>query len=137
MRQTRAAARLLERQSDVNERRALETAIAVCYARAFTQSSLHRLDQNEFEPSDPRLAAVHRMLLDHRDKVYAHTDKDGGRIASIKLPDVDIGTEVWEQWVPFPRGIVPHVVALSDAQALRLFQEAADIQRQLEEAGES
>ena len=70
------------------------------------------------------------------DKVYAHTDKVGGRTASIKLPDEELGAEVWEQWVPFPRGTAAIVIALCEAQAGRLFQDAADLQRQLEEAGE-
>ena len=107
LRQVEAAARLLEMKSGLHERRALETAISVCYARGFTQSSLCRLSQNEFEPSDPGLAEVHRMLLSHRDKVYAHTDKDGGRLAGLNLPDEGVGTSVWEQWVPFPRDAVP------------------------------
>ena len=53
MAQVRAACDMLE---DVPERdhrsRALETAIVVCYARAFTTSNLKRLSANEFAPKD-------------------------------------------------------------------------------------
>jgi hypothetical protein len=52
MRQAEAAARLLNQRSDVNERRALETAIAVCYA-GFTQSSVLLTRRGRFEPTNP------------------------------------------------------------------------------------
>src|SRR5436190_5915133 len=71
-------ARALDAETDdYNLMRALETAIAVCYARVFTTSSLLRLDLDEFEPAEPALAELHQWLYKLRAKVYAHTDKAG------------------------------------------------------------
>jgi hypothetical protein len=52
--------------------RALETAIAVCYARAFTQSKLHRLDLGKYEPADPQLAELHRTVRATRQGLCTH-----------------------------------------------------------------
>ena len=62
----------------------LETGIAVCYARVFTQSSLLRLNPDKYAPTEPELAAAHHELLALRKKRYAHTDKDSGRYAPAR-----------------------------------------------------
>jgi hypothetical protein len=94
MDQAATAARALREESeDHNLMRALETAIVVCYARAFTQSSLFRLSRTEYEPSDSRLADIHHTLYALRDSVYAHTDRESGRSASIRLVNEIGGTD--------------------------------------------
>ncbi len=135
MEQASAAAQALDAEStDVFLMRALETAIAVCYARAFTQSSLYRLNRAEYEPVEPHLAELHRALIAHRDKVYAHTDKEGGRNATllvetpspVELPGrVDFVRQ--EDWEPLPRQELPAVVELSLLQRERFHREAAKI----------
>src|SRR6478672_2194914 len=120
MEQAAAAAQALDAESaDVSLMRALETAIAVCYARAFTQISLHRLNRAEYEPAEPHLAELHRALIAHRDNVYAHTDKKSKRTAAliietpspVELPGrVDFVRQ--EGWEPLPREALPAVVEL-------------------------
>lgn len=75
MLQVIAATEMLE-QADGDEPRMLaaETAIAVCYARAFTSSNLYRLSRDEYRPKDPEFAALHDALYELRDIKYAHTD---------------------------------------------------------------
>lgn len=125
MEQAIAAAHALDaEQTDWNLMRALETAIAVCYARAFTKSQSHQLDRAEYEPADPTLAQMHRQLIYLRDQVYAHTDKPNrsGRSAGVSitsLPEqvpgrVDFMRE--EEWVPLPRGLLPTMLELFNHQ---------------------
>jgi hypothetical protein len=133
MDQAAAAARALEPGiEDYNLARALETAIAVCYARVFMQSSLYRLDRAKYEPADPRLARLHRMLCDLRATVYAHTDKSGGRDASIiaespiALPGV-IDFLRSESWTPLPRSDIEVARELFAVQRRRFHDEAGKI----------
>lgn len=134
MDQAAAAARALEAETDYNLARALETAIAVCYARAFTQSSLFKLNRDTYEPPDPRLAELHKELFNVRDKVYAHTDKEGGRSATVlvrtspvELPGtVDFYRQ--EDWVPMPREVLPVALELFEVQRKRFHNEAGKIQ---------
>jgi hypothetical protein len=144
MNHAHAAASALDAEADeVNVMRALETAIAVSYARAFTNSSLLRLDAEDFAPADPDARRLHEYLLELRDTVYAHTDKNSGRTATIDvisatglgnlggLP-VSFGTEVWEEWLPLPREWIPAMQSLFREQQNRLREEAAAIQLQLD-----
>jgi hypothetical protein len=137
MNHARAAARALDVEAnDVDLMRALETAIAVSYARAFTQSSLLRLDADTYEPLDPELAEIHRQLCKLRDKVYAHTDKDGGRSASVTVQSATglgnlgglpgkIGLIATEEWQPFPRAAIPSAIRLFEGQHARFQHEAS------------
>lgn len=134
MDQAAAAARLLNGGiEDYNLARALETAIAVCYARVFTQSSLYRLDATKYEPTDARLAEAHRMLLTMRNKTYAHTDKAGGRDASvipqgpIRIPGL-VGLMRSESWTPIAPGSVPLLLDLFALQRQRFHDEAGKIE---------
>jgi hypothetical protein len=138
MEQAAAAARALEGEADDhNLMRALETAIAVCYARAFTQSSLHRLNREEYEPSAAPLAELHRTLCQLRDEVYAHTDKTGGRSASllvnapVRLPGrIDFVRH--EEWKPLSRAALPAALELFELQRQRFHEEAGKIQLYLD-----
>jgi hypothetical protein len=43
--------------------------MAVCYARAFTKSSLLTLNRTVYAPDDPQLGIVHDGLIQLRNKV--------------------------------------------------------------------
>jgi hypothetical protein len=94
MAQARAACDMLDEETEDRHRaRALEAAIAVCYARAFTQSTLRRLDAHVFAPTlGTSHLTVHDMLLALRHKVYAHTDEDSGR--SIERLTIDFQGDI-------------------------------------------
>lgn len=140
-----AALQALEREhEDVNLMRALETAIAVSYARPFVTSSLLRLRQAEYRPTDPEQSELHDDLLSLRDKVYAHTDKDSGRTARIEITSAtglgnlgglpeSLAAEIHEQWIPLSRDRILGYRMLIEAQAQRFGREAAAIQMQLRE----
>jgi hypothetical protein len=143
MDQAMAAAQALEAEShEVALMRALETAVVVCYARAFTTSSLVRLDAVAYAPTIERLTNLHDDLLKARDRVYAHTDKASGRSASIEvisatglgnlagLP-VGFGFEARESWLPFPREAIADAVSLFETQRERFRREAAELELRL------
>jgi hypothetical protein len=139
-----AALGALEREHlDVNLMRALETAIAVSYARPFVTSSLLRLRQADYRPADPEQSELHGDLLDLRDKVYAHTDRDSGRTARIEITSAtglgnlgglpaSLAAQVHEQWIPLSRAKIPGYRILIEGQAQRFGVEAAGIQMQLD-----
>lgn len=119
MAQAAAAARALEVEEEYQLARALETAIAVCYMRPFTQSSLTTLPA-EFEPTAPAEAEIHAELHRLRDQVYAHTDKAGGRSSSMDISSVadeTVGFAWREQWVPLDRRRSPGSWRSSTASA--------------------
>jgi|SRR6266545_3855562 len=105
MRQAEAAARALEREDeDLPLMLALEAGMVVCYVRAFTRSSLMTLPP-EYASSTSSDAELHQDLCYRRDKIYAHTDKDSGRTASIKILSGagDVSNLQWEQgWNAYP-----------------------------------
>jgi hypothetical protein len=81
------------------------------------------------------------MLLRLRDKVYAHTDKDSGRDATMEITaatglggrelygiEPAFGLKATEEWLPFPREAIPDALKLFDAQRDRFRREAAEIQ---------
>jgi hypothetical protein len=141
MEQATAAARALVTElEDYNLMLALETAIAVCYARAFTRSKLHRLDLAKYEPTDPQLADLHRTLYQLRNEVYAHTDKHGGRSASlavqtpVELPGT-VNFVRHDEWLPLPREALPAALELFSTQRERFHEEAGKIQLWLDGPG--
>jgi hypothetical protein len=130
MRQAAAAARLWWLRADSSERRALEAAIATCYARAFNKSRGSRTLKKKWRPIDSKGRELHRRLLRMRNQVYAHTDPRGGRSAVTTITfDSDgsvLAVSVSELWTPFRSGDVESVIALCDAQAARFESAAAD-----------
>ena len=150
MSQAGAALQALEREhANYNLTLALETAIVVSYARAFTQSTLLQLDEDEYRPEDARQSELHSKLLDLRDKAYAHTDKEGGRFAAfVELMDeVELETldeiqsvedlpqgfrgVVRKEWIALPREWIPDLRFLFEAQAHRFIREAMVIELRL------
>lgn len=112
MRQAAAAARALEHEEDVDLARALETAMMVCFMRPFTRSDLQVRDELWPTGEDrKRLDEIKR----HRDKIYAHTDKESGRWAMsafVTVNDNDSEIAIREDWYPMSRDVVPDFVAL-------------------------
>jgi hypothetical protein len=107
------------------------TAMAVAYARPFTQTrwgQVVRLGMAEYEPSDPLLAKLHQTIIDFRNKVYAHTDERSGRTAEITLQDGDPSRwQVRFERYLFPRSRLGEALTLFDLQRERFQREAVQI----------
>lgn len=107
--QANAALIALETETFPPRRRALETAVAVCYARAFTPSTLVRLTEEYAPPPDDPSRELHALLCEHRNKVYAHTDKESGRTSSVRwevTETEDLGWIEWQEgWTPLSRNL--------------------------------
>jgi hypothetical protein len=119
MTQAIAAARMLQATQDVAQARALETAMAVCFMRPYTKSDLAVPDLMfpTEESADPGDRELFELLKAFRDKVFAHSDKEGGRQAGPVT--IDAGPEIvnlsWtEAWYPFPRDRLPEVIDLCE-----------------------
>ena len=137
MEQTIEAARAIERESDrvaAGEEpnaelvHALETALAVCYWRPFTNSSIGRLDPVEDGPPEASgLVELHRDLETMRKTRYAHTDKVSGRDADVREHVTETGVtgivRTESQW-EFPEEWLPRVIALAEMQRERFITEA-------------
>jgi len=127
MQQAEAAALALEAETEnVALMRALETAMAVCYARAFTQSTLEVLP-SEYVPTTPPDLDLHTWFRERRDKEYAHTDKKSSRSASVKVVDWEgdvVNVMLHEQWDPFPRELIRPAIDLFQRQCDRLRRDA-------------
>ena len=87
---------------------ALETAITVFYMRAFTTSNLMTMP-DKFVPSVSRGYSeqdveMHQWFDERRDRAYAHTDKESGRIGAFIPLEGDPEGGGWTLgWIPFPR----------------------------------
>jgi hypothetical protein len=132
LKQAAAAARLLRNASSPNERRALETAIVVCYARPFNEKNkLGRLNP-KWQPERGPKRKLHRRLLQLRDGVYAHIDPEARRTAyaTFTLDDegfVAGGGGVAEQWRKhIPLADLPAIIELCETQAERFVNAAGD-----------
>jgi hypothetical protein len=124
MLEARAAAEAIQTADHLHLRWALDTALSVAYARAFTKSTICTLDRDEYRPVDPALAEIHDLLIETRDSRYAHTDKDGGREATLTLL-LRSGLEAmrWNRLL-LPSLRIPEAIALCDEQRDR-FRDAA------------
>jgi hypothetical protein len=121
MRQAGAAALLLEQRANFQERRALETAISVCYARPWLDSNRSGKLRKEWLPAAGPDRDLHRRLLELRRKTYAHTDPSGGRSASAQL-GIENELALVEQWESLPTHDLPAIVDLCERQAERFVQ---------------
>jgi hypothetical protein len=136
--QAAAAAQALDGEADdLALMLALETALVVCYARAFTTSSLLQLGDEYAPAAGTADAELHEYLMDRRHKAYAHTDKASGRRIKeevlLETGDTTAVVVEWEEeWLPFPRDLIPRVTDLCWRQAERFRSEAALIQLQLD-----
>jgi hypothetical protein len=152
--QTVAAVRALQADYEAEQqgelvdhdlRRALETAIVVCYARAFTANRGVRPLDSAHEPTDRALAALHRKLCWLRDKRYAHTDAESGRDASLEAQaETGFGdlrgvpATYWrnESWLPLECDFLDQIPKLARVQAQTFLHRAGEIGRLLEQLDE-
>jgi hypothetical protein len=103
--------------------RPLETALAVCYARPWTKSSIGQLGE-QWLPEDGEGLKRHRDLIRLRNKLYAHTDDDLG---ARGIRDVSGGGKPTfaTEWKPMLEEAVIGARQLAETQRLR-FREAVD-----------
>jgi hypothetical protein len=141
MAQTRAACDMLENETeDMHRARALETAIAVCYARAFTKSTLRTLPGFFAPPKGTEQRKLHNILLALRDKVYAHTDLESGR--SIRELTITIENEIahvkhFESWHPLDRELLNPIRELCHEQEARLRLESVRLNEAIKREAQS
>jgi hypothetical protein len=131
-----AAQALIERAAPRADH-ALEVAMVVCYARPFRQSKewVAPLGEDEWCPDDENAARLHRGLLLHRDKTFAHTDRESGRDV------VDVGTMLGDGTpfyaVSYPEGIRQElrsrIAGLCETQRGRFRGECRRLEAQLAE----
>jgi hypothetical protein len=130
-----AAARALEAEADnLPLMRALETAMAVCYIRAFTPSTLGTLS-SQYVPSTRPDSDLHTWFQERRDKEYAHTDKKSSRVASVEVVGWEggvVSVMLREQWDAFPRELIAPAIDLFQRQRDRLREDGTKIQVLLE-----
>lgn len=93
-----AAITLRDEEGNRNLDRALECAMTICYMRAFTSKLL--TVSGKFVPSTDRGYSaqdveLHEWFEEHRDKAYAHTDEDSGRMATVIPLDDGSGGGAW------------------------------------------
>jgi len=129
MEQTRAACDMLDEETeDTHRARALETAIAVCYARGFTESTLRRLSANAFAPKKGTAQRqLHDVLLQLRQKVYAHTDLESGRSIrelTLEFEGDTAHVKHAESWHPLDRDLLDPIRELCREQGSKLRLEA-------------
>jgi hypothetical protein len=133
MDQAMAAAKALAKTQDAHLARALETAMTVCFMRPFTASDLQV--PGKFFPEAGEGEEAFWAVKSVRDKVYAHTDADGGRTAGpITL---DWGTEIinlsWQEgWLPFPRDRIERFIVTCEEVRDSMRIGAGAIQRMLD-----
>ena len=110
--------------------RALETAVAVCYWRPFSQNNtIGHLRDGDAE--DPTLHAHMKTL---RNQAYAHIDASSGRSADIEdivTPTGVEGLALTEGWWPLPADWLPRIIEVAVRQRDTWRAEAADIRRRL------
>jgi hypothetical protein len=135
---TRAAAVALfnDTSTDHYYRRALETAIAVSYWRPFSKNNKIGCLTDEYAPDRPDWRGFHDWFEKARNKRYAHTDREGGRSAEIRIVGTDESGNMlaeWrEEWEILPVDWLPNVVAMCEAQARRFLFQADSLGLKLE-----
>jgi hypothetical protein len=132
MRAVIAACDALELTADHGLRDALETAIAGCYARPFSESNTHGHLGNRWRPaSGTSEREIHDWLLNERKMRYAHTDESGGRLA-LHHGDPDTGFDgLVELYVPFPRERLGPIRQRARGLREQLLEAAYELQQRL------
>lgn len=113
-------------------RRALETAMVICYARPFAEARGFGQLKGKGQDAPPEelhgFRETHDRVIRLRNKVYAHTDIESGRDATIVVTTDDDGNPqlagYWEQWTPLEGVSVPDLIGLAAYQRERFRAEA-------------
>ena len=136
-----AAIALRAEEDDRNLMLALECAMAVCYMRAFTKSTLMTMP-GKFVPSVERGYSeqdvdLHTWFDHRRDTAYAHTDKESGRSAEVhRLEGDPLGASAWHPgWEPFPREWINPAIDLFQGQRDRFRAKALELREKIETFG--
>lgn len=96
-------------------------AIAVMYARPFTQNEVGRLSSTNFETFDSdELESVHRLLVSARNDTFAHTGVHPALSALVMPPGSwsERGSTTTGE-IPFARELLPQIIKLCSAQINR------------------
>lgn len=112
-------------------KRVVVTGMVVAYARVFVNGD-YTLDREEYKPTDPELSNVHELLLWWRAKVYAHTDKEGGRSAEVWPGIGASGRAISWSRRDFPVDRLVEARRLFQTQRQRFESEAEELQRALD-----
>jgi len=135
MEQAAAAATSLQRVHWSGLRRALETAVAVCYARPFTEGT--DLDRKKWAPRERSANELHWSLIELRNTLYAHTEPDTGRreiidLGRIFIDDIEISSRIYgEQYYSIPAEILLAIVALAEERQATFRAKADDLEHKL------
>jgi hypothetical protein len=122
MRIAAAAARALERGGVAEDvELALETGMTVCYARPFTKGGVGKIDERKWAPTSP-FNRHHRLLLDLRHEVYAHTDVTHRHL--VEWGTAALGLRL-EQTTRINPTLFPAIAEMCESQQVR-FREEAD-----------
>jgi hypothetical protein len=136
-----AAMALRKEQDDRNLMLALECAMAVCYMRAFTKSTLMTVPR-KFVPAVSRgyseqHVELHEWFEERRDAAYAHTDKESGRAAAVFPLEDGSGGAGWSlEWVPFPRDLIDPAIELFQLQRDKFRAKALELESQIKAFGQ-
>jgi hypothetical protein len=130
MQQASRAANALRTDTSDDEawRRALETAMAVCYMRPLTTGAWKL--PNKYVPEASPNRDLHVRLRDLRNEVYAHSDEASGRSASMQTTSTKgdiVSMEYRTAWLAFLVEDLPAVQALCYDQRERFLTDAAAI----------
>jgi hypothetical protein len=113
---------------------ALETAIAVSYARPFSARNKLGALPDRWRPrvGTPE-RELHDWLIQERNRRYAHTDEDSGRLVLHRNePDGRGFDGLVVLRLPYPRDRLPAIRALAADIGDRLWTAAFELQRRLE-----
>jgi hypothetical protein len=123
-------------ESDRNRLLKLQRALLLAASdmRPYTKSSLLTLPP-EYIPQGTVDAGYHAVLDNLRDQTYAHTDKHGGRSATMRTSGEDgdiVSLEYREEWLAFPTAAIPALLEFFERQRTLFLTAAAGIHVDLE-----
>jgi hypothetical protein len=128
-----AACDALEQEEPTHLGGALETAIAVCYARPFSSSNaVGHLGRGYWPRVGSDKRELHDWLVEQRRRRYAHSDL--GRVVLHQGDPETTGLDGFiEMSAPYPKERLPAIRALASDLRERLLREATAVQRRIED----
>jgi hypothetical protein len=110
----------------------VRTGMVMAYARIFARNAYYRLDRATYRPADAVLGDLHDRLIWWRNKLYAHTDKQSHRTASITPRTATLGRIIQWSRRDFPMAQLAEALALFDVQRKRFEDEAESLRLTLD-----
>lgn len=112
--------------------RALETGLAICYARPFVSGKVGTISAKRDLPADPHLRALHDGLIARRRDLYAHNDETPLRTVEDVYALLGLGAGKFaESWRPIDRVQLPEIIRLCDEEEGKFRARAAEIEQRL------